>query len=306
MNSVSAETATLEKTQSTWSDYLTLTKPGITLLVLVSMGVGFFLGTEGAVSIPLLLHASLGTLLIAGGTAAHNQFIERDLDTMMVRTVKRPLPAQKIRPSHALIFSLSLMAAGFFYLFFLVNPLTGLISALTSILYLAFYTPLKRISFVNVMVGAVPGALPPVGGWVAASGSLADPVPWILFGIVFLWQVPHVVAIAWLCNDDYRAAGFRMLPESDTSGIISALTITGCLVLLLPVSYFLYSLDINGLFYLTGAIAGGLVFLYTGLRFQLSRTKDNARKVLYGSLIYLPAVWIFILADLVVTWIRPG
>ncbi len=293
----------LQKAQSTLSDYLTLTKPGITLLVLVSMGVGFFLASGGDVSLILFIHAAIGTLMIAGGTAAHNQFIERDLDKKMIRTVKRPLPARKIRPVHALIFSLSLMIIGFLYLFFLVNPLTGFISALTSVLYLALYTPLKRISFINVMVGAVPGALPPVGGWVAASGSLTDPVAWILFAIVFLWQVPHVIAIAWLCNDDYRTAGFRMLPESDKRGFVSALTILGCLILLFPVSYFLYSMNMASLFYLFGAVAAGLLFFYSGLRFQLSRTKDNARKVLYGSLIYLPVVWVFILADLFFAWI---
>lgn len=301
VNSVKA--AAPANVQWTLSDYVALTKPGITLLVLFSMGVGFFLGSEGAVSLPLFLHAALGTLLIAGGTAAHNQYVERDLDIKMIRTIKRPLPARKIRPHHALVFSLSLMAGGFLYLLIFVNPLTGLISAITSVLYLAFYTPLKRISFVNVMVGAVPGALPPVGGWVAASGSLTDPGAWILFAIVFLWQVPHVIAIAWLCNDDYRSAGFRMLPENDKQGLISASTILCCLLLLIPVSILLYTLEMNSLFYLAGAIASGLVFLYTGFRFQFSRTKDNARKVLYGSLIYLPVVWFIILADLLAGWL---
>ncbi|MDG5765998.1 heme o synthase [Balneolales bacterium ANBcel1] len=290
----------LQNIRSTFSDYLTLTKPGITLLVLVSMSVGFFLASGSEPSLVLFLHAFFGTMLIAGGTAAHNQYIERDLDKQMVRTVKRPLPARKIPPGNALVFSLSLMGIGFLYLLLLVNPLTGLISALTSVLYLAFYTPLKRLSFVNVMVGAVPGALPPVGGWVAASGALADPVPWILFAIVFLWQVPHVVAIAWLCNDDYVAAGFYMLPKSDSSGLISALTITLCLILILPVSFMLYTFDMTGITYLAGALASGLFFLYTGLRFQWSRSIGNARKVLYGSLIYLPVVWVFIFADLLI------
>lgn len=320
MNSVPTQTATVTKShqsvtnakvqpsvtgvtaQTALSGYLELTKPGITLLVLFSMGIGFILGSAGNISFILLLHAAIGTLLIAGGTAAHNQFIERDLDMKMIRTVNRPLPARIIKPVHALIYSLALMITGFLYLFFLVNPLTGLISALTSILYLALYTPLKRVSFVNVMVGAVPGALPPVGGWVAASGSFADPSAWVLFSIVFLWQVPHVIAIAWLCNDDYRSAGFCMLPESDKNGIASALTILTCLILLIPVSYFLYSLGSNTLLYLFGALASGIIFLYYGLRFQLSRTKENARKVLYGSLIYLPAVWIFILADVLLSW----
>ncbi len=303
MNSAPVQTATQSKAATVLSDYLELTKPGITMLVLVSMSVGFVLAAGSDFSLVLFLHAAFGTLLIAGGTAAHNQFIERDLDKKMIRTVKRPLPARKIRPSHALLFSVTLMVVGFVYLLFMVNLLTGIISGLTSVLYLAFYTPLKRVSFVNVMVGAVPGALPPVGGWVAASGSLADPVAWILFAIVFLWQVPHVIAIAWLCNDDYRSAGFCMLPESDKKGIISALTVTGCLILLIPVSIALFIFDTNGLLYLLGALAAGILFLYFGLRFQLARTKENARKVLYGSLIYLPAVWLLILADLFLSWI---
>ncbi len=303
MESAPAQTVTRSTGVAVLSDYLELTKPGITLLVLVSMSIGFVLASGSDFSLILFINAAIGTLLIAGGTAAHNQFIERDLDKKMIRTVKRPLPARKIRPSHALLFSITLMVVGFVYLLFMVNPLTGLISGLTSVLYLAFYTPLKRVSFVNVMVGAVPGALPPVGGWVAASGSLADPVAWVLFAIVFLWQVPHVVAIAWLCNDDYRNAGFCMLPESDKSGIISALTVTGCLMLLIPVSIALYVYDMNGLLYLLGALAAGAHFLYTGIRFQLSRTKENARKVLYGSLIYLPAVWFLILADLFLAWL---
>ncbi len=303
MNTAPVQTAARNRIGASVSDYLELTKPGITMLVLVSMSVGFVLAAGSDFSLALFLHAAFGTLLIAGGTAAHNQFIERDLDKKMIRTVKRPLPAQKIRPTQALVFSVSLMLIGFLYLFFLVNPLTGVISGLTSVLYLAFYTPLKRVSFVNVMVGAVPGALPPVGGWVAASGSLADPVAWVLFAIVFLWQVPHVIAIAWLCHDDYRSAGFCMLPESDKKGIISALTVTGCLLLLFPVSIALFVYGMGGLLYLLGALLAGMVFLYFGLRFQLSRTKDNARKVLYGSLIYLPAVWLLIFADLFVTWL---
>jgi heme o synthase len=303
MNTAPVQTAARNRIGTAVSDYLELTKPGITLLVLVSMSIGFVLAAGSDFSLGLFLHAAVGTLMIAGGTAAHNQFIERDLDKKMIRTVKRPLPAQKIKPTQALVFSISLMLIGFLYLLFLVNPLTGVISGLTSVLYLAFYTPLKRISFVNVMVGAVPGALPPVGGWVAASGSLADPVAWVLFAIVFLWQVPHVIAIAWLCNEDYRSAGFCMLPESDKNGVISALTVTGCLVMLFPVSIALYVYDMSGLLYLLGALIAGSVFLYFGMRFQLSRTKDNARKVLYGSLIYLPAVWLLILADLFVRWL---
>ncbi|MDI6400865.1 heme o synthase [Balneolaceae bacterium ANBcel3] len=279
------------------SYYFALTKPGITFLVMVSMGVGFILGSHDGISLAVLFHALLGTFLIAGGTAAHNQYIERELDKKMVRTLSRPLPSNHLKPGQALFFSLFMMISGFLYLFFIVNELAGLISGLTSLLYLALYTPLKRISFTNVMVGAVPGALPPVGGWAAASASLSDPIPWILFLIVFLWQVPHVVSIAWLCDEDYKKAGFRMLPGFDTHGYVSSLTITLCLALLLPVSYLLYHLGVNHILFLGGAVALGLLFLLSGIRFQISRTRDNARKVLYGSLLYLPGIWILILLD---------
>ncbi|MEX0680227.1 MAG: heme o synthase [Balneolales bacterium] len=303
MNINPENSGTPDKSQNLINDYLELTKPGITMLVLFSMSVGFILGSNDSFSVMLFLHTALGTLLIAAGAAAHNQYIERDLDKKMIRTGKRPLPAQKIKPFHALIFSLTLMLAGFLYLYFMVNPLTGLISAVTSILYLALYTPLKRISFINVAVGAIPGALPPVGGWVAATGSFNDSAAWILFAIVFLWQIPHIIAIAWLCEEDYRKAGFRMLPYPDHQGLISASTILTCLILLIPVSIFLYSTGVNSHFYLIGAVASGAIFLFSGLRFQMSRTKENARKVLYGSLIYLPVVWIFILADIFLEWI---
>lgn len=299
-----ASPAAEEKARNIFSDFIALTKPGITLLVLFSMSIGYVVASAGDIYLTGLLHAALGTLLIAGGTAAHNQFIERDLDKKMVRTVSRPLPAKKIKPSHALAFSLSMMAGGFLYLFFLVNPLTGAISALTSVLYLAFYTPMKRVTFLNVGVGAVPGALPPVGGWAAASGSLADPVVWALFLIVFLWQVPHVISIAWLLSDDYRTAGFYMLPKSDKNGTISSLTILTCLVVLIPVSLSLYYFETGHWIYLTGALASGLLFLWSGLLFLVNRSKENARKVLYGSLVYLPAVWLFMLADLALAWFR--
>jgi heme o synthase len=279
------------------ADYVELTKPGITMLVLASMAVGFLLGSAGSIHFVTLFHAVLGTLLIAGGTAAHNQYIERDLDKLMLRTSKRPLPMERIPPAHALLFSTSLILIGFAWLVFMVNPVAGLVSGVTTILYLGAYTPLKRISFANVAVGSIPGALPPVGGWAAATGTITDPGMWVLFGIVFLWQIPHVVSIAWLCNEDYTKAGFRMLPLRDTDGWISSIVVFVCLILLLPVSALLFALEINGLLYLAGALGAGLYFTWYGLKFLVTRTRETARKLMFSSLFYLPLVWIFILAD---------
>ncbi|MEX2395738.1 MAG: heme o synthase, partial [Balneolales bacterium] len=278
-------------------DYVELTKPGITMLVTSSMVIGFILGSTAGVQFGLLAHALIGTLLIAAGTAAHNQYIERDLDKLMLRTSSRPLPAEKIAPNRALFFSLTLIFSGLIYLIFMVNTAAGLVSAVTTLLYLGLYTPLKRVSFANVWVGSIPGALPAVGGWAAATGNIADPGMWVLFGIVFLWQIPHVVAIAWLCNEDYTRAGFRMLPKLDENGFKSALTIMACLVLILPVSGLLFYLGFNGLVYLAGAILGGLYFLYFGIKFTRKRDKVTAKKLMFASLIYLPVVWVFIILD---------
>ncbi|MEX1135251.1 MAG: heme o synthase [Balneolales bacterium] len=278
-------------------DYVELTKPGITMLVLSSMVIGFILGSTAGIQFGILAHAVIGTLLIAAGTAAHNQYIERDLDKLMLRTSTRPLPAQKIAPNKALFFSLTLMFSGLIYLSFMVNLAAGVVSGITTLLYLGLYTPLKRVSFANVWVGSIPGALPPVGGWAAATGNVADPGMWVLFGIVFLWQIPHVIAIAWLCNEDYTRAGFRMLPKYDKNGMKSAVAILVCLFLILPVSGLLYYLGINGWVYLTGAVLAGIYFLYFGIRFARQRDKVNAKKLMFGSLVYLPLVWVFVILD---------
>lgn len=296
------EQKTLQKTlvPSVISDYFELTKPGITLLVLASMGIGFLLGSAGAIDYVILFHAVIGTVLIAAGTAAHNQYIERDLDKLMLRTSKRPLPMERISPRSGLIFSLSLIAAGLIYLIANVNLIAGLVSAATAISYLAIYTPMKRVNFSNVIIGAVPGALPPVGGWAAATGTITEPGVWLLFAIVFLWQIPHVVSIAWLCNDDYTRAGFKMLPAGDASGIKSAWISLICLISLFPVSFLLFSMGYNSWIFLTGSILSGLGFLYYGILFLRNRDKRNAKLLMFASIFYLPLIWIFILADVLI------
>jgi len=277
--------------------YYELTKPGITYMVLASMAIGFVLGSTGGFDFMIFLHAALGTFLIAGGTAAHNQYMERQFDKLMVRTARRPLPSFRIKDRHALAFSVSMIILGLVYLIFNVNFAAGLVSLATSFIYLVLYTPLKQVSFWNVPIGSVAGALPPVGGWAAASGTVTDPGMWILFAVVFLWQVPHVLAIAWLCNEDYTKAGFHMLPEGDGSGIKTAWYSIVCLAGLLPAVAGLYLLDYNTMFYLVPAVAATLWFIFQGIRFFYERSAVTARKLMFASFFYLPIIWIIVLID---------
>jgi len=279
--------------------YYELTKPGITFTVLASMLVGFLLASAGEINYLLMLHASIGTYLIASGTAAHNQFMEWRQDGKMKRTKKRPVPSSKISPGESSLFSLSLILFGLFYLILMVNYVAGLVSLATTVLYLGFYTPMKQISVVNVFIGAIPGALPPVGGWAAATGHLGSVGMWLLFGIVFFWQIPHVMAIAWVCKDDYETAGFHMLPVNDESGLKATILILGCLIALFPVTWGLFAIGLNGWIYLAGALISSLVFLYYGFIFARDRNKASAKKLMFASFGYLPIVWAFIFIDLV-------
>lgn len=280
--------------------YYELTKPGITLTVLASMLIGFVLGSAGQIDYITLIHATLGTWLIASGTAAHNQFLEWRYDGKMKRTQKRPVPASKISPRKSVLFSLTLITVGLFYLLLAVNAVAGLVSLLTTLIYLGIYTPMKRISVANVFIGAIPGALPPVGGWAAATGHLGSTGMWLLFGIVFLWQIPHVMAIAWVCKDDYTNAGFQMLPKNDPKGIKATVLILGCLVALLPVSYGLYHIGMNSWIYLFGGLLSGIVFLYYGLVFAKDRDKPSAKKLMFASFGYLPITWAFVIIDILI------
>lgn len=282
---------------STISDYLQLTKPGITISVLLSMLVGFLLGSGDAVNYVIMVHALIGTYLIAAGTAAHNQFIERNHDKLMKRTAKRPLPDHRISSKNGMVFSLTLIFTGLTYLALMVNTVAAFVSFTTTLIYLAAYTPMKRVSAINVVIGAVPGALPAVGGWAAATGNISHPGMWLLFGIVFLWQVPHVMAIAWMCKDDYANAGFCMVPKKDTKGFITAFWSIFCLVLLFPVTYALYYLDITGMVFLVLALILAGVFLFYGIKFLQSRTKQTAKELMFASIAYLPLVWLAVFID---------
>lgn len=286
----------------TLSAYFELTKPGITMTVLASMLVGFLLGAGGEVDFLLMVHATLGTWLIASGTAAHNQFMEWRLDGRMNRTRERPVPSSKIPPSHSAVFSFTLMGGGLLYLLLAVNYVAGLVSLATTLIYLGAYTPLKRVSAVNVFIGAVPGALPVVGGWAAATGHLGSTGMWLLFGIVFLWQIPHVMAIAWVCRDDYQSAGFKMLPQNDENGWKAVTLMVGPLAGLVPVTWAIYAIGMSGWIFLAGGMICALVFLGYGLLFARKRDHASAKKLMFASFGYLPVVWAFVFIDRLLAW----
>lgn len=279
------------------SDYYQLTKPGITMSVLVSMLVGFILGSGTNINFAILIHALIGTYLIAAGTGAHNQFIERVSDKLMKRTANRPLPDQRIDSKSGMIFSLTLIFTGLLYLILLVNPVAGAVSFLTALIYLGVYTPMKKVSPLNIAIGAIPGALPPVGGWAAATGNIAEPGMWLLFGIMFFWQVPHVLSIAWLCKDDYSSAGLKMLPKQDKEGFKTLFWSMICVLGLFPVTYALYYLEISGILFLALGMAFALGFTAYTVKFGMNRTKENAKKMMFASIAYLPLVWVAVFID---------
>lgn len=279
------------------SGYYALTKPGITYTIVASMLIGFLMGSVGQLDIILMLHATVGTYLIAGGTAAYNMVLERNLDGLMRRTSKRPLPSNKLTVKEAAVFSIAFIAIGLFYLSIVVNPVAGMVSLATTVIYLHIYTPLKRISALNVFVGAVPGALPVVGGWAAASGTIFEHGLWILFGIIYCWQIPHVMAIAWVAREDYEHAGFKMLPRNDPHGYKASLWILAPLLILFPTLYKLFVIDLVGWLYLAGSLLVTLGYFYYGVRFTIFRSIPAARSLMFASFAYLPMVWIFIFLD---------
>lgn len=284
-------------TVSTLSDYYELTKPGITFTVLASMLIGFLLGTTGSVDYLLMAHALLGTWLIAAGTAAHNMFLERGLDGLMHRTSKRPLPDSRVSPSSGFMFSIVLIISGSVYLLFMVNLVAGIVSIATTVIYLWMYTPLKRISALNVFVGAVPGALPVVGGWAAASGTVFEHGMWILFGIIYCWQIPHVMSIAWVCRKDYEHAGFQMLPKHDTTGITTSIWMLLPMAGLFASVYKLWVMDYMGWIFLAAGMILSAGYLWYAIRFAVKRDIPTAKSLMFSSFAYLPLIWIIVFVD---------
>ncbi|MBI4539845.1 MAG: protoheme IX farnesyltransferase [Gemmatimonadetes bacterium] len=266
-----------------------LTKPGITAFVVVVAGASFQAASPAGTLLLPLLHALFGTALCTGGALALNQYAERDVDAIMERTRARPLPSGRLTAKEALLFGALLVLGGIAYLTATVGALPAAVGAASAVLYIFVYTPLKRRSAVSTLVGAVPGSLPTLIGWGAASGSL-DPGAWVLFAILYLWQLPHVLAISWLLRDDYRRAGFHMVPVLDRDGVRTGPHVVLYAAALLPVSLLPALLGLAGPLYFFGALTLGLLLLAAGAPAARRMTDALARRVFFGSLIYLPAL----------------
>lgn len=282
--------------QSQLSNYVELTKPRILTMVLVTTTIGFFLGGHGFFSYSLLFFTLLGTGLTTGGAAVLNHYLEREVDAKMDRTKNRPLPTGKIQPLAALVFGVTLVLCGEAVLFFLVNLLTAYLNLMAAFLYVLVYTPMKRLSWFNTFVGAIPGAIPPMAGWTAAANHI-DIGAWILFLILFTWQHPHFFAIAWMYKDDYRKGGFIMLPVIDETGNRTISRVILYSVLMIAVSLTLPLYHITGQVYFFGALALGLMMLLAGIMMAKSRLVVDARRLLRASIIYLPLLLILIVVD---------
>ncbi len=277
-------------------DYLALTKPRVTWLILMSTAVGYVFGARGWLDYRVLAHTLLGTGLIASGTFTLNQWYEREADAKMSRTKARPLPAGRITPRGAFIFGTLLSVLGFAQLALGANLLAGLLGAFTLLAYLAAYTPLKQRTRHATTVGAIPGAMPPLIGYAAAGGALTAEA-WILFAILFLWQFPHFYSIAWIYREDYARAGIQMLPVVEPDGASTARRILVASLLLVPVSLAPAWLGMAGRVYVAGALILGAGFFYHGLRIVRERTTARARGVLLASVVYLPLLFGLMLAD---------
>jgi protoheme IX farnesyltransferase len=274
-------------------DYWTLTKPEVNFLILITTGVGFYLGCGNEarpLSVIALLNILLGTLLVASGTGTLNQYFERRFDAQMRRTARRPAAAGRLKPAAVLAFGIGLAVAGTVYLAAAVNLLASMLAVLTLLTYLFLYTPLKRKTPLCVLVGAFPGAMPPLIGWAGASGRL-NIEAWIPYAIVFLWQFPHFMAIAWMYREDYDRAGYLVLPKRKArvpfvilETLLPLIALVGCSIAQFPTRH-------AAIFYCAGALLG-IGFLYFGLEFVLRRSRAAARRLLAASIVYLPLLFV--------------
>jgi len=281
------------------ADLTELTKPGISLMVVVTAAIGLLLAGGSSAPLRLWIHTLLGTGLVAGGASALNHVWERDTDARMRRTAGRPLPSGRMHPDAALLFGVVVALLGLLELATAVNLLTAGLGALALAGYVFIYTPMKRISSLSTLIGAIPGALPPMMGWTAMRNAIELPA-WVLFGILFFWQLPHFLAIAWLCREDYAAAGFPMLSVLDGSGWRTGRQALLYCLPLLPVSLLPTPLGLTGLAYLVGALSLGLAYLYFCIEFARRPERDQARRLMLYSLVYLPAVLAVLVVDYLV------
>lgn len=270
--------------------FVELTKPRITSLIMLTAAAGFCLGSDGATNYLLLTHAMIGIGLLASGLGTLNQFMERDLDVLMRRTADRPLPTHRLQPFEALWFGLTLTIIAELYLALFTNSLTSILGLAVVAGYLFAYTPLKTRTSFSTFVGAFPGAMPPVLGWTAARGRL-DVTTFVLFAILFLWQFPHFLAIAWMYREDYGRAGICMLPVVEPDGRVTGQQIIAYTLMLVPVSLLPAVLGVSGKIYFVAALVLGLLFLASGVRAALSKSNQHARQLLMASVFYLPLLF---------------
>lgn len=277
-------------------DYLELTKPEVTSLVLISAAAGFYLGSRGPLDPLLLLHTLIGTALVSGGTAAFNQFFERKDDAKMRRTARRPLPAGRLQPAAALRFAAVLSIAGILYLALLVNLLASFLAAVAWSSYLFLYTPLKKKTVLCTAVGVFPGAVPSLIGWAAVRNGI-DVGAWVLYAIVLLWQFPHFLSIAWMYREDYARGRILMLPVVDPTGAATGRQIVLSSTALLAVSVIPTMLGQAGVIYFWGALLLGLAFLQVAIRAAVTRSNMQARRLLHASVVYLPVLLALLMLD---------
>ena len=279
------------------SAFIELTKPRITILILISTALGYYLAESEMINYLNFFYTILGTAILSGGAGTINHCIERDLDMLMDRTKSRPIPTGLISIKTAFNFGLSQSIIGFVILWVFVNQLTAILGLATILLYLFVYTPLKKITWLNTTIGAIPGAMPALGGWAASANELS-PNAWILFAILFLWQHPHFYAIAIMCKDDYERAGFKMLPVIEKENHRTNRQIIWHAFLLIPVSLYFVVTGALGIFYFWGALLLGIVYLISSIPLLKESSIKNAKLLLRTSVVYLPLLLIIILIDL--------
>jgi heme o synthase len=287
---------TIALERSRFMDYWTLTKPELTLLSVVTALTGYYLGAKGALHAPILLHTLLGTALVGGGAGALNQYVERQYDALMKRTENRPVPSGRVHPFEALVFGMLISVLGIAELSLYVNALTGFLASITLVSYLFLYTPLKRITPLSTIVGAFPGAIPPVMGWTAARNEITTEAI-VLFALLFVWQIPHFLSLAWMYRKDYARAGYRLLTVVEPEGNMAARQILAYTALLVPLTILPWSMGMFGMLYLSLALLLSLAFLAVTIFLARERSNSAAKLVFAGSLIYLPALMAIMVVD---------
>ncbi len=284
------------RTHSRAGDYVTLTKPRLNFLVLLTTAAAYSLGAGPDAPLLDLLHTLAGTFLVAGGASALNQVWERKTDRLMRRTQQRPLADNRLNATQGTLFGLLLTIIGASELAYFINPLSSIVALLTTASYIFFYTPLKLRTSLSTIAGALPGALPAVIGWAAATNTLSIEA-WVLFGIVFMWQMPHFLAIAWMYRDEYARAGMPLLPVIEPDGRSTGRQAVLYTAALIPLSMMPTGVGLATVWYLAGAIVLGAILMVLSLEFSVKRNTDTARRLFFGSILYLPVLWALLVFD---------